>query len=159
MCAFHVWPKMPPGYKRIISRGCHGWSVLRTVVCQIQRRRPFSTGPPAHCTPSNPRSSIFEGCCRRLFERDKPRIGDRVWKLPANTNQRITWHRKGVQAREVESFKTEQKPQDPYNCYLSVNARYGQEGNFFDSILTGDEIWITHNSHRGLQWLKSDQVP
>ena len=35
-----------------------------------------------------------------------------------------------------------------------------KKANFFDSILTGDEKWITFdNTHRGLQWLDPDQVP
>jgi [histone H3]-lysine36 N-dimethyltransferase SETMAR len=35
-----------------------------------------------------------------------------------------------------------------------------KKANFFDSILTGDEKWITFdNTHRGLQWLGPDQVP
>ena len=33
-----------------------------TVDCHIQKRRPVSTGPSAHWTLSNPRSSIFESC-------------------------------------------------------------------------------------------------
>ena len=75
------------GYKRIISRGCHDWADLRTVVCPIQRRRPVSPGPSAHWTPSKPRSSIFEGSSRRSFGRDKPEIGNQVRMLSANKNQ------------------------------------------------------------------------
>ena len=34
-----------------------------------------------------------------------------------------------------------------------------KKANFFDSILTVDEKWIAfHNTHRGLNWLGSDQV-
>ena len=51
--------------------------------------------------------------------------------LPANNNQRITGHQKGVQAREVDSFQTDRKPQDPENGHLSVNALHGQEIELF----------------------------
>ena len=43
------------------SRGCYDLADLRTVVCQIQRKRPVSPGLFAHWMPLNPRSSIFEG--------------------------------------------------------------------------------------------------
>ena len=41
MCAFHFWPgqkhqKSHAGYKWIISRGCHDWADLRTVVWQVR---------------------------------------------------------------------------------------------------------------------------
>ena len=121
----------------------------------------LSLEPPAHWTPSNSRSSIFVGYCRRWFGGDKPGIGNRVWMLPANNNQRITWHRNGVQGREVYSFQIDRKPQDPENDHFSQSMlSIVKKANFFDLILTGDEKWIAFdNTHRGLQWLDSDQVP
>ena len=43
--------------------------------------------------------------CRCWFRRDKPGIDNRIWMMPANDNQCISWHRKGVQARGWIPFK------------------------------------------------------
>ena len=165
MSARHVWPGIKyqrnhAGYKRLISSGCCDWAELRTVVCQIQSRRPVSPGPPAQWTPSNPRLSIFEGSCRRWFECDKSGIGNRVRILPENNNQRITWDRKGLQAREMDSFQTDRKPQGPENNTCQSMLSMAKKANFFDLILTGDKKWFAFdNTHRGLQWLDPDQMP
>ena len=39
-----------------------------------------------------------------------------------------------MQAREVDSFQTDRKPQDPDNGHLSVNALNGQESELFRLI-------------------------
>ena len=73
--------------------------------------------------------------------------------LPENNNQRITWDRKGLQAREMDSFQTDRKPQGPENNTCQSMLSMAKKANFFDLILTGDD------THRGLQWLDPDQMP
>ena len=131
MYDFHIWPlqkhqRSHAGNKRIISRGCHDRANYRTVVCHIQRRRPASPEPPAQLTPTNPRSwNSWDADSVVTSSRD------RVWVLPANNNQRITWHRKVVQTREVDSFQTYRKSQDPEHGQLSANSLNGQESEHF----------------------------
>ena len=63
--------------------------------------------------------------------------------LPANNNQRITWH-EGVQARLVDSFQIDRKPKIPENGHQSVNTLHGQESEIF---------WLKYNWRR-----KADRV-
>ena len=114
-------------HNRIIPWGCHNWTDLWTLFCLIQGKRPVSQGTPGHSMLSNPRSLIFEGYCRRWFERDKAGISNLVFMLSPNNNKRITWHRKGLHAHESDSFQNDRKSQDPENGHLSVNALHGQE--------------------------------
>ncbi len=165
MCALHVWPgkkyqRNHAGYKRLISSGCCDWAELRTMVRQIQSRRPVSPGPPAQWTPSNPRSSIFEGSCRRWIECDKSAIANRVRMLPQTIINRLHEIGKVCKRGSWIPFKLteDHKVQRMVTCQSMLSM--AKKANFFDSILTGDEKWIAFdNTHRGLQWVDPDQVP
>ena len=97
--------------------------------------------------------SIFEGCLRHWFGRDKPGTGNLVLMLLANNNQHIQDFGKVNMRGKWISFKLTEshKIQRMVTCQsiLSITPLF---------VSIWDEKWIAFdNTHRGLMWLGSDQ--
>ena len=91
----------------------------------------------------------------RWFGCDKPGIGNRFWILPANNNLRISWHRKGVKAREVDSFQTF-KPKTTRSkewSYISQCSSWPRKRIFLTQFLlemkSGSRAIIPIDGHNG----------
>ena len=98
--------------KRIISKLYSEYVMnerTRTMLSQIQRRRPISSGPLAPSNFQSLKASVYA-----YTGLDKHGIDNRVWMLPANN-----------------SFQTDRKPQDPENGHLPVNALHCQESELY----------------------------
>ena len=101
---------------------------LRIVVFQIQRRRSVSSGPPAHWTPSNPRSSIFED-----FESSLDAASE-FQKINALLDiGKACKRRRWIPLKLTENHKIQRM----FNCQSILSM--AMKANFFDSILTRDE--------------------